>query len=86
MHSGRLTFSVTLDRDRVVVTQEPVSQQIFDGLFDDALGGLKEYYPKLLDPEVAGSIRQVVRKYFAASGNQQADYERVRDMVEQIVK
>lgn len=86
LHSGRLTFSVTLDRDRVVVTQEPVSQQIFDGLFDDALGGLKEYYPKLLDPEVAGSIREVVRKYFAASGNQQADYERVRDMVEQIVK
>jgi len=27
-----------------------------------------------------------VRKYFAASGNQKADYERVRDMVEQIVK
>lgn len=52
----------------------------------DALGGLKEYYPKLLDPEVAGSIREVVRKYFAASGNQQADYERVRDMVENIVK
>ncbi len=77
---------MTLDRDQVSVTEEPVSQQIVDGLFDDALSGLKEYYPKLLDAEVAGSIRESVRKYFSASGNQQTDYERVRDMIESIVK
>lgn len=86
LRTGKLSFTVTLDRDQVSVTEEPVSQQIVDGLFDDALSGLKEYYPKLLDAEVAGSIRESVRKYFSASGNQQTDYERVRDMIESIVK
>jgi len=83
---GRTSFTVTFDRNKVVVKEEPVSEQIVDGLFDDAVSGLKEYYPKLLDADTVEEIRKSVGKHFSPSGNLQTDYQRVRDMVEAALK
>ena len=87
LRSGPLTFSVTLEEGRVKVTEADASSVLFDGLFSDALEGLKECYPeKLNDSDVVKATREAVRKYFQPSGNQKEDYQRLREAIEAIVK
>lgn len=54
------------------------------GVFDDAVGGLQEYYPELRKAEVVNSIRAKVT--VPDTGNTQRDYESVRDQVERFVQ
>ncbi len=87
LRSGPLSFSVTLEEGRVKVTDAETRSVLFDALFKDALEGLKEYYPgKLNDPDIVKTARDSAWKYFEPSGNQQEDYQRVRDGIEAIVK
>lgn len=58
---------------------------MFESIFQDVVAGLKEYYPVLARPEVTEAVRSLVAPTFANSGNPQADYEGLRDTVEQLV-
>jgi len=60
--------------------------ETFDALFADVIQGLKEYYPSLNNPDVVAGLKSDARKSFDATGNGQADYERLRDLVERLVK
>ena len=55
-----------------------------DLLFQDAVSGLTEYYVCLMDSSLVGEFRSVVR--VPDTGNDQLDYENVRDQVEKLAK
>lgn len=52
----------------------------FDRLFSDAVEGLAEYYPNL--PSNKDRIKVTVRSAYQDTGNDQADYIRLKDAVE----
>lgn len=52
----------------------------FDRLFSDAVEGLAEYYPNL--PSNKDRIKVTVRSAYRDTGNDQADYIRLKDAVE----
>lgn len=53
-----------------------------DELFHDAIEGLREYYPCLHKPTVVAELRHRVK--VPDTGNNQLDYENVRDQVERL--
>ncbi|MDD5056512.1 MAG: hypothetical protein PHQ60_01965 [Sideroxydans sp.] len=58
----------------------------FVGFFNDAVDGLREYYSELEDKELLTKIMGNVHVAYQETGDQQADYESVRDAVENEIK
>lgn len=64
-----------------------MSQQTgFDKLFADLIGGLREYYLVLKNPVLVEVIRASAKPLHKETGNNQADYESLRDLVESSLK
>jgi hypothetical protein len=55
----------------------------FDKLFDQAFGGLKEYYPYLKE-RVKQAIKDAVKDKYVDCGDDQMDYEHLRDAIENL--
>lgn len=53
----------------------------FDALFNDAFDGLREFYPSLTD-EVKLEVKAAVSPNYPNSGNDQDDYQCIRDAIE----
>lgn len=61
------------------------NQDNFEELFADAVSGLQEYYPALKDSHVVADIKESAKKDYDSSGNNQSDYEWLRNVVEDCV-
>ena len=59
------------------------SQSRFDELFDEAFDGLRSYYSYLTDANKQ-VVKDAVSDKYVDSGNNQSDYERLRDAIESI--
>lgn len=62
-----------------------MSTNNYEGLFTDAVEGLKEFYPILGDVTVVDDLRIVVAEHFKETDGGQADYEVLRDRIEKVV-
>lgn len=52
----------------------------------DVISGLREYYAELKQPEFADALQSSLVKEYRDTGNDQADYERLRDLAEFYLK
>lgn len=57
----------------------------FDGIFTDAVTGLVEFYPILKDESVINDLRVVIKEHYDDTGNDQNDYENLRNLIEHAV-
>lgn len=55
-----------------------------DEIFKDAVDGLREYYPCLISQVIVARLRKLVN--CCDTGNNQLDYENMRDQVEKLAK
>jgi hypothetical protein len=63
---------------------ENPNETTFDEIFSDVVSGLREYYPHI---EGNADIKtRAATEWNQGTGNNQADYERLRDIVERIAK
>jgi hypothetical protein len=53
-------------------------------IFQDAVSGLTEYYPCLMDESLVGEFESCIK--YPDSGNNQLDYENVRDQLEKMCR
>jgi len=53
-------------------------------IFQDAVSGLTEYYPFLMDESLVGEFESCIK--YPNSGNNQLDYQNVRDQLEKICR
>jgi hypothetical protein len=69
-----------------VVAPGQSADDVFNGLFDCVVEGLHEYYPLSLgNADVVGVLRRAVRAGWTGTGNNQSDYEALRNAVEREV-
>ena len=59
-----------------------ITPKIFDGIFEDAFSGLVEYYPSQLTDAVKESLKSAIQSEFHDTGNNQEDYQMVRNAIE----
>lgn len=59
---------------------------VFDQLFHSAAEGLKEYYALLRYSAIHDHIKLDVRNAFTDTGNNQVDYQHVRDTIEKTIQ
>lgn len=65
-------------------TQRQVDSD-FSGVFNDVVQGLREYHEMLRSPEVVQLVKELMAMDYLSTGNNQADYERLRDAMERLV-
>lgn len=80
-HVGKAESAV-----RILRTAATVNCDLFSGLFDDAVAGLREYYPEEMARADMDALRLRVARDFTDSGNLQNDYQTVRSNLEWLLK
>lgn len=58
------------------------TQTLGEQLADEAINGLKEYYGVLSDPAYRARVKAHLVQEYRDTGNNQSDYERLRDLTE----